>query len=41
MEKEQKEKLMEQKHEAMKKLGVTPPKDSEENKRRAFEAHGY
>lgn len=26
---------------SLRKRGLTPPKDSDENRRRAYEAHGY
>ena len=33
--------ILEKKWVQLKKRGLTPPKDSEENKKRAEEAHGY
>jgi hypothetical protein len=36
-----KTKLLKQKREALKRLGIEPPKNSEENRERAKAAHGY
>ena len=34
-------KFMNKKWESLKKRGLTPPKDAEENRKRAKEAHGF
>ena len=39
--KELRDKLMRQKWDALQKRGIKPPKDAEENRKRAKEAHGY
>jgi hypothetical protein len=36
-----KQKILKQKREALKRLGIEPPKNSIENRERAKAAHGY
>ena len=39
MKKEARERIMNKKHEALRRLGIEPPKNPEENRRRAKAAH--
>lgn len=39
MNKDAKERMVSKKHEALRRLGIEPPKNGEENRKRAREAH--